>query len=484
MTITSPQAARPRKTVPRRPAHLLPGTLLLVPLLVLGTSCTGTQKTVSRDPIPGAAGIGDPLFPKLGNGGYDVTHYRLTLDYTPRTHRLRGTARITARTTRALSSFHLDLAGLHVRDTTVNGRPARAARSGTELTLTPAAALPRNRTFTATVVYDGKPKTLKDPDGSREGWLRTSDGAVGLGEPTGSMTWFPSNNHPSDKAAYDITVTVPEGYTAVSNGELTRRDTHHGRTTHQWRARDPMATYLATVAIGRFGLHRTTADGLPQYVAIDPTEAKVSRDVPGQITKITAWERRTFGPYPFTSTGAIVDHLPDLGYALETQTRPYFAVAPDQRLIVHELAHQWFGDSVTPRTWKDMWLNEGFATYAEWLWTEQHHGRTAQQTFDDFYDGTDDESDGIWSFPPAAPPSPGRVSDPPVYGRGAMALHQLRRTVGDPAFFRILRTWLKDHRHGNADTRQFTALAERLSGKDLDKLFTTWLYAKAKPPRP
>lgn len=479
MVIMSPQAAHPRRTVPQRPGRLLRGALLLAPLLLLSTSCTGP----SHKATPGAAGKGDPLFPHLGNGGYDVTHYRLALDYTPGTHRLRGTARITARATRALSSFHLDLAGLHVRETTVNGRPARANRDGTELTLTPATALPEGRTFTTTVVYDGKPKTLKDPDGSREGWLRTADGAVALGEPSGSMTWFPGNNHPSDKATYDITVTVPRGYTAVSNGELTRRDTHHGRTTHHWRTRDPMATYLATVAIGRFDIHTTTAHGLPQYVAVDPDEADASRDVPGRIAKITAWERRTFGPYPFDSTGAIVDRLPDLGYALETQTKPYFAAAPDELLIVHELAHQWFGNSVTPRAWKDMWLNEGFATYAEWLWTEQHHGRTAQQTFDAFYDGTDDESKGIWSFPPATPPSPGHISDPPVYGRGAMALHQLRRTVGDPTFFRILRTWLRDHRHGNADTRQFIALSERLSGKNLDKLFTTWLYTKAKPKR-
>lgn len=462
--------------MPRRPAPLLLGALLLL----LSTSCTGAQKTAT----PGAPGVADPLFPKLGNGGYDVTRYRLALDYAPATHRLRGTARITARATQALSSFHLDLAGLRVRDTTVNGRPARTARDGTEVTLTPATALPEGRTFTATVVYDGEPKTLTDPDGSKEGWLRTADGAVGLGEPTGSMTWFPGNNHPSDKAAYDISVTVPRGYTAVSNGELTGRDTRGGRTTHHWRTREPMASYLATVAIGRFDIHTTTAAGLPQYVAVDPAEADASREVPGRITKITAWERRTFGPYPFASTGAVVGHLPDLGYALETQTKPFFAAAPDQRLIVHELAHQWFGNSVTPRTWRDMWLNEGFATYAEWLWTEQHHGRTAQQTFDDFYDGTDDESDGIWSFPPAAPPSAGRVSDPPVYGRGAMALHQLRRSVGDRTFFRILRTWLRDHRHGNADTKAFLALSERLSGKDLGELFDTWLYDEGKPPRP
>ncbi|WP_435243192.1 M1 family metallopeptidase [Streptomyces cucumeris] len=459
-------------------------------LLVLSAACTGASGGQDgpdrvRGAKPGAAGVGDKLFPKMGNGGYDVTDYRLTLDYTPDSNRLKGTARITARATSALSSFHLDFAGLHVRKATVNGRTAEAERQGTELKLTPAAALPKGRAFTATVVYDGKPKTIKDPDGSEEGWIETDDGAVGLGEPTGSMAWFPGNHHPSDKARYDITVTVPKGLTAVSGGELKQRKTHGRHTTFRWSSAEPMASYLATVAVGDFDVHTTTTDGeLPQYVAVDPDEAGDSTKVPDQITKVIDWESRTFGRYPFSSTGAIVDHLPGLGYALETQTKPYFADAPDEMLLVHELAHQWFGNAVTPRLWKDMWLNEGFATYAEWLWEEDHGGRTTDRTFRDFYDGTDDESGGIWDFAPAAPPSAARVSDAPVYGRGAMVLHKLRRAVGDKDFFTILRTWVKDHRHGNATTKQFIALSERISGKDLTKLYDVWLFGKDKPAKP
>ncbi|WP_254885568.1 M1 family metallopeptidase [Streptomyces sp. NA02950] len=458
--------------------------------IVLCAACTGGAGAREADggthgARPGSAGVGDALFPKLGNGGYDVTGYRLDLDYTPDSNRLKGTARITARATSALSSFHLDLAGLHVRRTTVNGRAAEAERRGTELVLTPAGTLPKGRTFTTTVVYDGRPKTITDPDGSKEGWIQTDDGAVGLGEPTGSMAWFPGNNHPSDKAAYDITVTVPKGLTAVSNGELKRRENRGGRTAFHWHNGEPMASYLATVAVGDFDVHTTTTNGeLPQYVAVDPDEAEGSTRVPDQVTEVTEWESRTFGRYPFSSTGAIVDHLPDLEYALETQTKPYFADAPDEQLLVHELAHQWFGNSVTPRAWKDMWLNEGFATYAEWLWEEDHDGRTADRIFRDFYDGTDDESGGIWDFPPADPPSAAKISDAPVYGRGAMVLHKLRQAVGDKAFFTILRTWVKEHRHANADTRQFIALSERISGKDLGKLFDVWLYGKGKPNKP
>ncbi|MEU5023063.1 M1 family metallopeptidase [Streptomyces milbemycinicus] len=458
--------------------------------LLLCAACTGgagAKDTADGAPgaRPGTAGVGDPLFPKLGNGGYDVARYRLTLDYAPDSHRLKGTAELTARTTRALTSFHLDLAGLRVREATVDGRPAKTARSGTELTLTPSAALPKGRTFKATVVYDGKPKTITDPDGSEEGWIKSADGAVAVGEPTGSMAWFPGNHHPSDKAAYDITITVPQGYTAVSNGELTQRSEHGDHTTFRWHTGEPMASYLATVAIDDFDIHTTTTDGtLPQYVAVEPELADRAADVPDQVTDVIDWGTRTFGPYPFSSTGAIVADLPDLGYALETQTKPLYPSPPSEPLIVHELAHQWFGNSVTPRTWKDMWLNEGFATYAEWLWEEEHDGRTAQEIFDDFYDGTDDESDGIWDFPPAAPSSAGRVSDPPVYGRGAMVLHKVREAVGDKTFFAILRAWTRDHRHGNADTAQFIALCEKKSGEDLKDLFDVWLYADGKPKKP
>lgn len=380
-----PHASEPQRVAPRpvrRISRVLPGVLFMALCVAGCTGGSGAQDAAGASGArAGAAGVGDALFPRLGNGGYDVRGYRLALDYTPGSRHLKGTARITARATRALSSFHLDLAGLTVRKATVNGRPAKAARSGTELILTPASALPEGRTFTATVVYDGKPKTLTGQDTGKEGWIRTDDGAVALGEPTGSMTWFPGNNHPSDKAAYDIAVTVPEGYTAVSNGELTGRQTRDRRTTFRWHMGEPMASYLATVAIGRFDVRTTTTGkGLPVHVAVDPTEADRAKDIADQVDDVITWETRTFGPYPFSSTGAVVDHLPGLGYALETQPMPYYDAAPEKALVVHELAHQWFGDSVTPRVWKDMWLNEGFATYAEWLWEEDHDGRSASRS--------------------------------------------------------------------------------------------------------
>ncbi|MFE1247096.1 M1 family metallopeptidase [Streptomyces sp. NPDC058735] len=459
----------------------------LVPVLLasaLGlTACGGGVQGT-----PGASGVRDAYFPKAGNGGYDVTHYALRLAYAPDTRHLTGTATLTARATQDLSAFNLDLRGLEVEDVTVGRDTARFHRAGQELTVRPPGDLDRGEVFRVTVRYSGAPETVTDPDGSEEGWLRTADGVLALGEPTGSMAWFPGNHHPSDKAAYDLTVTVPQGLRAVSNGEPRGETTRQGRTTFTWRSAEPMASYLATLAIGRFDVSRSRAGDLPVYTAVDPAEAEGSRAVLARIPEVLRWAERWFGPYPFSAAGAIVDRAPEVGYALETQTRPVFPGAPDMTLLVHELAHQWYGDSVTPRSWRDMWLNEGFATYAEWLWEEEHGGRSAQETFDALYSGDSPgagaDAGALWEFPPAKPPSAARISDPPVYGRGAMVLHKVRQAVGDETFRRLLRGWADTYRHGNADTADFTAFVEeRAPGADVQGIWDDWLYGEGKPER-
>jgi aminopeptidase N len=249
-----------------------------------------------------------------------------------------------------------------------------------------------------------------------------------------------------------------------------------------------MATYLATVAIGHFTVSRsTTPGGLPLYTAVDPrSDDPATAAALRRIPEILDWQSALFGRYPFGSAGAIVDRLPrgEVGYSLETQNRPVFpgdggtGPAVELPTLVHELSHQWFGDSVTPSSWQDMWLNEGFATYTTWLWQEHDGGpavsRSAAAAFAD---------PASWAFPPAAPPSAADVSARPVYARGALVLYELHQALGDAAFATLLRAWPAAHAYGNASTADFTAFCAHLTTRDLTPLFDTWLRGKAKPPR-
>ncbi|MHA6760310.1 M1 family metallopeptidase [Streptacidiphilus sp. PAMC 29251] len=433
---------------------------------------------------PGAPTAGDPYFPQSGDGGYHVVHYGLSLGYTPATKQLAATAVLTSTATQDLSSFDLDLSGLTVSKVVVDGVRAQFSRSGVKLQITPAHPLPDGSYFSTTVTYAGVPADVTDPDGSADGWITAADGSSFVaGEPQGAMTWFPSNSHPLDKSTYDIAVAVPNGWTAVSNGRLVSQRTEGAKTVFSWHESRPMAAYLATASVGKFQVSQSwTATGIPVYSAVDPREAKAAAPVLDQLPAVISWESKLFGRYPFDSAGAIVEHAHNVGYALETQTRPIYDRAPDIDTLVHETAHQWFGDSVTLDSWKDIWLNEGFATYTEWLWDAQHGGpSTAKRLAADY---ALPASDDLWSFPAGNPGSGANIFGTPPYERGAMVLEKLRETVGDPAFFAILKTWATDHRYGHGDTAQFIGLSKKLAGKKggaLDSLFATWLYGKGKP---
>ncbi|WP_250404674.1 M1 family metallopeptidase [Streptomyces cellostaticus] len=472
----------PRRQVPSRRTAVLRREAVLAAVPVALAALLGTAGPAAAG-TTGAAGAGDPYFPLSGNGGYHVDHYDLTLRYDTASRHLDGTAVLTARATRRLTRFDLDLSGLKVTGVGVGGRRAAFRRDGQELVVTPPRTLRPGRRFQVTVSYHGTPRPVTDPDGSADGWIPTDDGAFVAGEPQGAMTWFPANNHPRDKSTYDFTITVPEGRTAVANGVLRGTRTAHGRTTFRWHQAEPMAAYLATATIGKFRVERyTTRDGIQVYNAVDPREASAAAPVLKKLPSVLAWESKLFGPYPFRAAGSVVDHARDVGYALETQSRPLYDSAPDVGTLVHENAHQWFGDSVSLTAWKDIWLNEGFATYAEWLYAEQHGGDSAQKTFDALY--ARPAGDRLWAFPPGDPGSGENIFDTPVYARGAMTLHELRRAVGDRDFFRILRAWAAAHRAGHGTTAQFTRLAGRVSGKNLDALFHTWLYERGRPSRP
>jgi aminopeptidase N len=430
--------------------------------------------------VKGSAGLGDPYFPKAGNGGYDVGHYGIKLRYTPRSNFLSATTKITATATENLSRFDLDFRHLRVSALSVNGEKAGHTRRGQELRVTPQHGLRKGRRFVVRVRYRGHPRPVIDPDGSKDGWTPTDDGAFVASEPQGSPSWFPCNDYPTDKATYAIRVSVPKGKTAVANGALLSRATHGDRTTFTWREESPMATYLATVTTGKFNVVRSSANGIPSYVAVDPREAQASAAPLSRIPAILRLFGPSFGAYPFGATGAVVDHAPSVGYALETQTRPLYDSAPDTITVAHELAHQWFGDSVSLKRWRQIWLNEGFATWSEWFWQQHAGGQSLTHRFADLY-STPASRTKFWNPPPGNPGGGANLFVGSIYVRGGMALEAVREMVGQPTFLRILRDWVRDHAYGNAGIKQFIHLAEADSGRNLGHFFHVWLFRKGKP---
>ncbi|HEY0698913.1 MAG TPA: M1 family metallopeptidase, partial [Micromonospora sp.] len=423
--------------------------------------------------------VGDDYFPLAGNGGYDVRRYRLDLRYQPATRALSGVATVEAVAHRRLSRFDLDLRGFTVASVTVGGHPARYDRDGQELRITPRRPLAPGRRFTVVVRYAGTTGRPTDATGALYGWVSTPDGAFVANEPDGAPTWFPVNDHPTDKATYEFRITVPAGRTAVANGDLVGRRTTGGWSTFVWRAAEPMASYLATVAIGDYTLRRGTGPGgLPIVDAIDRDLGPDADAGLARTPEMIRFFSRLFGRYPFGSFGAIVDDDTDAGYALETQTRPLYAGPPDESTVAHELAHQGFGDSVSPRRWRDIWLNEGFATYAEWLWDEHTGGPSPAERFAVLY--AEPADSGLWD-PPPGDPGPERLFAGAVYLRGAMTLQVLRDRLGDQLFFRLLRAWHTAHSGGTAGTADFVRLAERMSGRSLAGLLQRWLYVPGKP---
>ena len=442
-----------------------------------GNAATGGARQAA---VAGAAGIGDPDFPTDGNGGYDVAHYDLRLTYRPQTKRLDGTARIRATAVQRLARFNLDLHGLTVHGARVNGAAARVERSGDELTIIPAAPLERDAEFTVEIDYGGVPRPFRQPGAlGTFGFVATPDGAFVACQPNGAKTWFPSNDHPLDKATFDFTITVPEGLVAIANGEQVRPpETKDGMTTYTWRESNPMVTYLATMTLGKFQVRTgRTPGGIPAFAAADPKYAHTLDDLYTTSAKITDHWAKLFGPYPFRSTGGVVDDY-EAGYALENQTKPlYGGFEPDQSIIAHELAHQWFGNSVSIKRWRDLWLNEGFATYAEWLWNERAGDTTVETAFKNQYEMPNNP---IWDYPPGIAQK-NDLFNLSVYMRGAMTLHALRKEIGDRTFFNLLREWAATYKHGHATTDDFIAMAERMSGKQLDALFDAWLFKKGRP---
>jgi aminopeptidase N len=433
-------------------------------------------------PAQAADSPAEPFFPRAGNRGYDALEYQVRLRYLPAGGRIVASTAIEALAEQRLNRFSLDLVGLHVDEVRVDGKRARFSRGRGKLKVVAPAALAKGERFWILVKYRGQPRTIVDADGSAEGWYPTDDGALAVGEPQGTAAWIPCDNVPADKAAFSFEIVVPNGLTAVANGRLRHRVpfTGEGRTQYQWSEEAPMSTYLAVLDIGRGRMVRTAIDGRPAWTLVDPRLARRSRKVLGRLPEIVRFESALFGGYPFRAAGSIIDFAPALGYALETQSRPIYPIVPDLTTVVHETAHQWFGDAVGLKRWPNIWLNEGFATWTEWYYAERHGGRSARAVFNSLY-RVPASNRKFWEPPSGHPGAPKNLFASSTYLRGAMALEALRLEIGTKPMLRLLRAWATEHRYGSGDIEEFIALAEKVSGRQLGPLFQRWLYQRGKP---
>ncbi|CAN5569282.1 M1 family metallopeptidase [soil metagenome] len=452
-------------------------------ILCLTATSMGAAATQPAD-TTGAPGAGDPYFPRFGNGGYDVGHYGLFIDYDPATERVVGDARIRARATQRLTSFNLDLQ-LDPSTVRVAGAAAAFERHGRELVITPRHALRKGERFRVRVRYAGKPAQIET--GGIGAWFETSDGAVVVGEPEAATVWYPSNDHPNDKASFDVTVRTERGIDVVSNGRLMgRRSVGGGQAVWHWRETSPMATYLAYLALGDFTFERgRTPGGVPYLYAISDHLGWVRENAIRSLrasAEIVDFFARRFGAYPFSVTGGTLANS-EFDFALETQTRPVYSKVffghQNTEIIAHELAHQWFGDDVSVRRWRDIWLNEGFATWAEWFFAEHRGGVSAAREFAGTYRSLRWYRD-FWRVA-VGDPGPRRLFDEAVYVRGAMAVQALRTLVGKRDFLTVLRSWVRSRGGGNGDTGDFVRLTERISGVSLGQWRSAWLASRHRP---
>ncbi|WP_055494328.1 M1 family metallopeptidase [Streptomyces sp. TP-A0356] len=444
---------------------------------------------------PEPLGIGDRLFPTLGNPGYDVRSYDLSFVYPGSNSKpLAAVTSIRALVTEPLKRINLDFAHGTVQSVDVNGAPATFTSAGEDLVITPNTPLPKGSALRITVRHTSDPVAEKGRDG---GWVRTEDGLVMANQADAAHLVFPCNDHPSDKAMFTFHVTTPEGYTAVANGVPVRTERAGGETTWTYRTEHPMATELAQVSIGRtVVLHRRGPHGLPIRDVVPAEDQALLEPWLEKTADQIAWMEKKVGPYPFETYGMLIARA-QTGFELETQTLSLFekelftaSSYPKwyvESIALHELSHQWFGDSVSPRTWSDLWLNEGHATWYEALYAEETAHHSMEQRMKAAYALSD-----RWRAlggPPAEPKEPEagqKISlfRPNVYDGAALVLYALRQEIGTAAFEHLERAWVAVHRDRTATTADFERLASTVAGRDLSAFFQGWLHGQKTPPMP
>lgn len=435
----------------------------------------------------GDAGIGDPYYPTSGNGGYQIDAYSLDLSYDPPTNALNSTATLTGSvlSDEGLTQFDLDLQpSLTVSSVTVNDAAAIFQRQGAELVITASALLPTKAKLSVVVTYSGEPGLVSGGtaglgDG---GWYRTSSGgALAAGEPFGASTWYPVNEHPADPATFSVTATVPDGWQVISNGVQQTEglpDPPTGKSVFRWTLGQPVASYLTTIYIDPFTTTKgTLSDGKPVVSAIAPDAAVDARNLADSTGRIIDELSKYFGPFPFDAAGGIFTGE-RMGFALETATRPVYPHGVDQGTVVHELAHQWYGDDVTIQRWSDICLNECFASYAPWLWAADTQGEDLDASWKQQVKELV-KVPAFWSSPLVDMGAGNEFTR--VYDRGPLALHALRSEIGDEAFLKLLRAWPETYGTKNATFDDLEAMVNDLAGRDVRPFMDAWFRGTTVP---
>jgi aminopeptidase N len=466
-------------------------------------------------PSPGASDIGDPLFPGLGNGGYDVKHYTLDLQYTSTAsvQSVPAVVTIEARATQSLSRFNLDFSGDAVGLVMVDGAPAAFARDGEELVITPARPVWKGKRFTVRVGYTSGPREISPEDANdlnkvvATAWFATPSGSITAAQPNGAHRIFPNNDVPSDPASYTFHALTPAGSTFVANGELTDASTGHDKTLWTYEMREPMAAELIQLAFGaltvrtrapELGVRLRDVAAANQIDALDPALARARDHLDWMVDKVGRYPFRTYGSlasdaaFPFALEDQTISLYPSLIF-FPAENTPFGDARFYEPIMVHELAHQWYGDSVLPALWSDLWLNEGHATWYEWEWAQEEgdpafylEGGSFEAAMRAAYARGDQLRA---TFGPVAAPVHGADDiasffSPNVYEGGALVLFALRQVVGDPAFREIERKWPQRYGGGPASTADFIALASKIAGRDLTAFLTAWLYGTTTPSMP
>ncbi len=462
-----------------------------------GGGRVGATGERSGPPTPGAPGVGDKVYPGLGNGGYDVAAYLVDLDYQEETALVEARVAITARASHALSQFNLDAVGLDIAQVKVNGTEATFAQQGEELVITPERPIAERKTFVVQVSYQADPRReVPNP-----GWVPTEGGFALAPQPAGAHAVFPSNDHPSDKAYFAFRVTVPDGTFAVANGTKVGEKTGaDGRTTYTYASHDPIATELVQVAVGDYqlvdrgegsGVHLRDVVPTDRVTALEPALSLT----PGHVD----WIRPYLGAFPLEAYGLLPADTDDPEAfdftGLETQTltlyKPAFLTQEEKDIgshMMHEMVHNWFGNSVTPTSWSDLWINEGHADFYGLIYRYERGWPDSRgfTNLDDRMKYTYSQGD-IWRAEsgPVADPNAANLFDNQRYTGGVLVLYALREKVGAETFARIERTILSEHRNGNVSTADFIDTAVEVSGQqDVGPFLQDWLYGTTTPAMP